>query len=101
MKILDKKITNKNFKYKQIEREGSIAIYEQSLIDPPSTKKWYEVIVIRSHDGYEIAGNKVAPSEMYPSANHWGTLGWTCSDLETAKKKFNKLVRQESKKLKS
>jgi hypothetical protein len=100
MKILDKKITNKNFKYKQIVREGNIAIYEQSIVDPPSKNKWYEVIVIRSHDGYEIAGNKVAPSEMYPSANHWGTLGWTCSNLETAQKRFTKLVRQESKKIK-
>lgn len=98
MKILEKKFTNKNFSYKQLEREGNIAIYEQSLIDPPSEKRWYEVIIIRSHDGYEIAGNKVAPSEMYPSANHWGTLGWTCLDLEVARKKYAKLIRLESKK---
>ena len=99
MKKLEKKITNKNFSYKQVTRETNVAIYEQTVIDSSHSKKWYEVIIIRSHNGYEIAGNKVAPSEMYPSSNHWGTLGWTCDDLETAQKKFTKLVRKERKKL--
>lgn len=98
MKILEKKFTNKNFKYKQIIREGNVAIYEQQLIDPPNSSKRFEVIVIRSHDGYEISGNKVAPSEMYPSANHWGTLGWTCLDLESAQKRYKKVKNSESKK---
>lgn len=99
MKILEKKITNKNFSYKQITREDNVAIYEQRLIDPPdSTNRWYEVIVIRSHDGYEINGNKIAPSEMYPSANHWGVLGWTCLSLEDAQKRFKKVKNSESKK---
>lgn len=99
MKILDKKFTNKNFSYKQIIRENNVAIYEQSLIDPTeSITKRYEVIVIRSHDGYEINGNKVAPAEMYPSANHWGILGWTCLDMESAQKRYKKVKNSELKK---
>jgi hypothetical protein len=98
MKILEKKFTNKNFSYKQITREDNVAIYEQHLIDPEATNKRYEVIVIKSHDGYEINGNKIAPSEMYPSANHWGTLGWTCLTLEDAQKRFKKVKNSESKK---
>jgi hypothetical protein len=103
MKILEKKITNKNFSYKQIIREGNVAIYEQRLIDAEDTKttnKRYEVIVIKSHDGYEINGNKIAPSEMYPSANHWGTLGWTCMTMEDAQKRYKKVRNSESKKQK-
>ena len=98
MKILEKKFTNKNFSYKQIIRENNVAIYEQKLIDPPDSNKRYEVIIIKSHDGYEINGNKIAPSEMYPSANHWGVLGWTCLDLEAAQKRYKKVKNSESRK---
>lgn len=99
MKKLEKKFTNKNFSYKQIIREGDIAIYEQMLIDPDAKNKRYEVIIIKSHNGYEIAGNKLPPSEMYPSANQWGKLGWTFIDLPDAEKKFKKLKNLELKKL--
>jgi hypothetical protein len=100
MKILGKKITNKNFCYKQIIRENNVAIYEQSLIDSEikNTNKRYEVIIIKSHEGYEINGNKIPPSEMYPSANHWGTLGWTCMTMEDAQKRFKKVKNSELKK---
>jgi hypothetical protein len=98
MKVLEKKFTNKNFSYKQIVREGNVAIYEQKLIDTEPTSSRYEVIVIRSHNGYEINGNKIAPSEMYPSANQWGQLGWTCVNLPDAQKRFKKVKNSESKK---
>jgi hypothetical protein len=98
MKTLEKKFTNKNFSYKQITREGNIAIYEQKLIDDQATTSRYEVIIIRSHNGYEINGNKIAASEMYPSANQWGQLGWTCLTLEDAQKRFKKVKNLESKK---
>ena len=98
MKTLEKKFTNKNFSYKQIIREDNVAIYEQKLIDPEATSRRYEVIIIRSHNGYEINGNKIAPSEMYPSGNQWGTLGWTRLNLEDAQKRFKKVKKQESKK---
>jgi len=98
MKTLEKKFTNKNFSYKQVVREGDVAIYEQKLIDDQATISRYEVIIIRSHDGYEINGNKIAPSEMYPSANQWWQLGWTCLTLEDAQKHFKKAKNLESKK---
>jgi hypothetical protein len=98
MKTLEKKFTCKNFSYKQLVREGNVAIYEQKLIEAKDTRSRYEVIVIRSHEGYEINGNKIAPSEMYPSANQWGQLGWTCLALEDAQKRFKKVKNSESKK---
>ena len=98
MKILEKKFTNKNFSYKQIIREDNVAIYEQCLTDDGATNKRYEVIIIKSHDGYEINGNKIVPSEMYPSANHWGTLGWTCMNFDDAQKRFKRVKKSESKK---
>jgi len=98
MKTLEKKFTNKNFSYKQVVRESNVAIYEQKLIDTENVSSRYEVIIIRAHDGYEINGNKIAPSEMNPSANQWGQLGWTCLTLEDAQKRFKKVKNSESKK---
>ncbi len=72
MKILEKHITYKGFDLHQKYRDGKFAIYEQSKNDLHS--KWYEAIIIESHNGYEIAGNYCPPSEMYPSPNQWGVI---------------------------
>jgi hypothetical protein len=93
MKILEKDITYKGFVLKQKYRDGKFAIYEQSK--KGVKKKWYEVIVIESHDGYEIAGNYIAPAEVYPSSNSWGFKGFTLNTMEEAEKKIKFLKRQK------
>lgn len=79
------------FRFKQVFREGDLAIYEkrQGKLSP-----CFEVVAIRRHDGYEIAGNKVPPSEIYPSSENWGTHGFTCPTIEAAHKKISKLRRR-------
>lgn len=91
MKKLEKEITKKGFKYTQVKREGNKAIYLQERLEKNSTLKKYEVIQIKKHDGYEINGVKILPSEVYPSSTQWGTHGWTFEDLEDAEKKYKKL----------
>lgn len=91
MKKLEKKITKKGFIYEQIKREGNKAIYTQKRDDRDSKSVHYEVIIIKSHDGYEIAGNKIPAGEVYPSSTQWGALGWTFLDLREAENKFKKL----------
>jgi hypothetical protein len=101
MKTIQKKFTYKTFQYKQLLREENVAIYEQKLKDAEdglSLKKNYEVVVIDSHNGYEIAGNIIPPSEMYPSSNQWGVKGFTCLSYEDALVKFKKLKKQETRK---
>jgi hypothetical protein len=98
MKKLEKKFTNKGFSFKQIIREGDIAIYEQKLLDAEKPTPRYEVIIIKSHNGYEINGTKFPPSEMYPSSTQWGKNGWTCLDMESAQKRFKKVKNSELKK---
>lgn len=94
MKILEKEITSKGFKYTQLLREDKLAIYEQSK-EGHDVKK-YEVIVIDSHDGYEIGGQQVLPSEMYPSSTLWGVKGFTMENYDDALKKIKFLKKKQA-----
>lgn len=85
MKILEKQIDFKSFTYNQVYRDGHYAIYSQGR---GNTVYGYEAIRIRSHNGYEIAGVKILPSEIYPSSAKWGIDGYTVSDLTEAHKKI-------------
>jgi hypothetical protein len=93
MKILEKHITYKGFDLHQKYRDGKFAIYEQSKEDIES--KWYEAIVIESHNGYEIAGNYCPPSEMYPSPNQWGDRGFTFHTYDEAMEKIKIMKKQK------
>ena len=89
MKKLDKVINKKGFTYTQIVREGNKAIYRQDKEGYTSSS--FEVVKIGSHNGYELNGVKIAAAETYPSTSLWGIQGWTCKDLDSAKKKFKKI----------
>jgi len=91
MKKLEKKFSKKGFTYTQVKRVGMKAIYSQVKDDIETSTERYEVVVIKSHDGYEIAGNKIPPGEVYPSSTQWGVAGWTYLDLKSAENKFLKL----------
>ena len=86
MKTLDTVVESKGFRYTQVRREGKVAIYEQRLIKGKQLFA-YEVIVVQSHNGYELGGNTYPPAEYYPSTNSWGTLGWTYSTIDPEAKK--------------
>jgi len=77
------------FDYREIAREGEAAIYEQTWRG--SSKIAYEVIRIRRHDGYTIAGKHIEPAEIYPSSEQWGMYGFTLADKDTAFAKFRSL----------
>ena len=91
MKILEESFSSKGFKLQQIKRDGDVAIYKKQLDDGESQNYHYEVIAIKRHNGYEIAGVKMPPSEMYPSDSQWGDWGFTCERIEDANKKFDYL----------
>ena len=93
MKKLEKTFVKKGFKYTQVERKGEFAIYKQESAKIKDSKANYEVVQIKSHNGYEIGGSKIAPAEVYPGSTQWGILGWTHLDLPSAEKRFKKLIR--------
>jgi hypothetical protein len=93
MKKLETKFSKKGFNYTQVTRKGSFAIYQQQNNKIKNSSKNYEVVEIKSHNGYEIGGSKIAAAEVYPGSSQWGLLGWTYSDLKSAENRFNKLLK--------
>ena len=93
MKKINKEFESAGFKYKQIHREGIYAIYERCYSNNVNNKH-YEVIKRQSHNGIEIAGNKIPPSEFYPSSNSWGVNGFTCLNKADAYKRIDKIVNE-------
>lgn len=87
-KPLKESFSRKGFTFTLLKREGDKAIYEQKM---GSKLLAYEVIKVRRHDGYTIAGVFMEPSETYPSDSDWGTYGWTYTKLEQAKTKYDSL----------
>ena len=87
MRKLDKSFKHKGFNFSQIKRINNKALYKKTSIKGTSIS--YEVIIISSHNGYELAGTYIEPAETYPSTSQWGTKGWTCVSLEEAEAKFN------------
>lgn len=77
------------FDFQQVERDGDLAIYQKTR----KSGKWtgFEVVRIRSHDGYTIAGNYCPPAEMYPSNEKWGVDGFSCSTIADARKRLANL----------
>ena len=88
MKTIAEKFTKKGFKHALLKREGDVAIYKRNAVESPK-RFHYEVVIITRHDGISIEGNYIEPGELYPSGSQWGTMGWTCSTLEEAEKRFS------------
>ena len=82
--------TKKGFTYRQVKRQGDIAIFEQTRKD--STLQNFEVVKIGRHNGYTMGGSYIEPSETYPGSSLWGIMGWTCTDLDTANNRFDNLL---------
>jgi hypothetical protein len=93
MKKLNKEFESAGFKYKQIHREGMFAIYERKYIE--NANKHYESIKIQSHNGMEIAGKKLPPSEFYPSSNSWGRHGYTCLTKQDAYNRLDRMMKED------
>jgi hypothetical protein len=86
MKILEKEFKYNGFLFTQVVRLADKAVYKKRNISGKAVS--FEVIRIKSHNGYEIGGVKIAPSEVYPSSSQWGTFGWTYTKLEDAMNKY-------------
>lgn len=88
---------NKNqFRFRQIRREGDIAIFHRAAIagglHPTAFDGGFETVVITRHDGYEIAGVQMEPAECYPSNEQWGAKGWSYPTLFAADQKYERLL---------
>jgi len=93
MKELEKQFTSLSYKFKQIHREKDYAIYERKKQD--DTFLHHEAIKIQKHNGLVIQGNKIPPSEFYPSSNQWGMYGFTCQTRQAAYARLDRMMEDE------
>jgi len=87
-KPLPKQFRRDGFDFRQIAREKNAAIYEQTWSGCHNPSVCYEVIRIRRREGFEIDGRFVAPAEVYPNSEAWGSDGFTVTDEDLAFTKF-------------
>jgi len=71
------------FRWRQVIREGEIAIFEQQ--HKMSGHCYSEVIKVRIQRAHTWPNGTTTPEhEAYPGATAWGRLGWTCTSLVQA-----------------
>ena len=88
-KVIPTQFKKKGFTYTQLKRDGMKAIFQQTRDD--STINNYEVVKLGRHNGYVMGGVKIEPSETYPGSSLWGITGWTCTSIDDALTRYNKL----------
>jgi len=93
---LPKKFRRDGFNYRQIARQGDVAIYEQTWTGSAEPSPCWEVIRIRRREGFLIDGRLVEPAEVYPNSEAWGVNGLTFTDKDTAFAKLRDLARQST-----
>lgn len=91
--------TYDGFLHSQIYREGDVAMFAKTAMRNANRaherQAGYEVVIVSRHNGYEIAGVKVEPAEMYPKGEQWGTKGWTFDTFPRAKRAYDRLLAGE------
>jgi len=90
MKALPTEFDYDGFHFRQLAREGDVALFEKRK--PTHSRASYEVAIVQQHPAETIHGREYPDRESMPPSETWGALGWTPSDLESAKTKFGSLV---------
>jgi hypothetical protein len=83
------------FNYRQIVREGNVALYQQHWSGCAEPSVCYEVISIRRRDGFQISEKFIEPYEVYPNSEAWGVDGFTLTDRNKAWDKFFEISLEE------
>ena len=92
---LPKEFRRDGFNYRQIAREGDVALYEQTWLSCAEHSPSYEVVRIRHREGFQIGEKLIQPYEIYPNCDAWGTDGFTVTDRDKAWAKFFEISLEE------
>jgi hypothetical protein len=82
MRIAPTDFRKNGYHYVQLARVGDVALYCQG------GGAAYEVVVIRRHSGFVLAGKQVEPAEYLPCNEEWGRYGWTLHTKSEAEAKM-------------
>lgn len=88
-KKLAEEIKKKGMYYKINWRDNDFAIYSCGSSKTPFLG--YECFEVQRHNGFEIAGKKIEPTEFYPSDEAFGVTAFFCRTLERAKLRLEQL----------
>lgn len=93
MKTIPETFTKSGWHFRQIERRNQWAIFERWKDE--GCQPHYEVVRIRSHDGFKIPGTETMaePAEIYPSDTAWGRDGFTLTTIEAAREKLDQVAK--------
>ena len=91
MKPLATQFRARGFSWRIVQREGDIAIVEQSKYE--WTNPVLNVVIVQKHKARKLPnGEMTVDAEGLPSWEQWGDRAWCCSGVADAKARFNKLV---------
>jgi hypothetical protein len=82
------------FHYKQIARQGLVAIYRQTWNGIKNPSVAYEVVKIQVYPDEERFGKLIPAHEAMPGPEQWGSKGWTFTSEEAAFAKLKELTQQ-------
>jgi hypothetical protein len=89
MRILEPVFKHGGFAFRQIAREGQVALFEKSK---GRYVGWQVVIVQQWPERTWPDGTVSPPREAMPKDEQWGSLGWTCQTLERAWERFREAL---------
>ena len=95
-KPLRKEFRRHGFNYRQVGREGDIALYEQRWTSCPDAAVCFELIRVRQREGFQIGRRFVEPAEVYPASELWGVDGFTVTDRNKAWARFLRMSLEEA-----
>jgi hypothetical protein len=90
-KPIAKEFCHDGFTFRQIVREGDVAIYQQTWNGCANPSVAYEVVRIRRRKAREIDGKIIEAAEVYPPLEAWGTDGFTLTDKDAAFAKLREM----------
>jgi hypothetical protein len=80
---LPKEFRHNGFDYRQIYRQGDLAIYRQTWKGNEHSAA-FEVIRVKRREAFQVEGRLIEPAEVYPNSEAWGTDGFTFADKDAA-----------------
>jgi hypothetical protein len=94
-KPLPKEFRRDGFNYRQIAREGDVALYEQTWLSCAEPSPSYEVVRIRHREGFQIGNRFVKAAEVYSNSEAWGVDGFTFTNRNKAWAKLFEMSLEE------
>ena len=93
MKKLPTHFRSDDFDFRQIAREGDVALFRKTKQYPSLLLETFEVVIVRKMDDHiGPRGEMISAGEHMPRSEQWGTHGWSLQTLKRAWEKFHEVV---------